>query len=203
MMRDGTLEPGTRLTERDLADRLGVSRTPIREALALLAERGFVERAPGGACFVRALELARIAELSDVRAVMEGHAARLFVRGASDADMALLDALAEEVERAVGRGDMVQISRADVAFHHFLVERCGNRELASILCNSRLLTTSVLSLLPLDEEEAMPLVGGRHRRLMKVLRRRDPEEAEQALRGHMTHRALERQDASPGAKRPR
>jgi DNA-binding GntR family transcriptional regulator len=77
-----------------------------------------------------------------------------------------------------------------VAFHQFLVERCGNRELASLVCNSRLLTTSVLSLWPLDEEAAIPLVGGRHQRLVEILRRRDPDEAEEALRGHMVHRAL-------------
>jgi DNA-binding GntR family transcriptional regulator len=195
MMRDGTLPPGTRLAERDLAERLGVSRTPVREALALLAERGFVERVPGGAWFVRALDLARIAELSDVRAVLEGHAARLFVRAATDADMAMLAGLAEGVERAVRGGDIGRVSQADVAFHTFLVERCGNRELAGILSTSRLLTASGLALLPLDEQAAIPQVAGRHRRLVEVLRRRDPDEAEKAVRAHMVHRALERRDA--------
>lgn len=87
------------------------------------------------------------------------------------------------------------ISRADVAFHQFLVERCGNRKLASLVRNSRLLTTSILSLPPLEEKAAIPLVGGRHRGLMEVLRRRDPDAAEEALRGHMVHRALRGQKA--------
>jgi DNA-binding FadR family transcriptional regulator len=85
---------------------------------------------------------------------------------------------------------MAEISRADIAFHQFLAQRCGNRELAAMLCNSRLLATSVLSLLPLEEQGAIPLVGGRHRHLVDILRQRDPDAAEQALRAHTIHRAM-------------
>lgn len=196
MIQKGELPAGARVTERELAARLGVSRTPVREALAMLGEHRIVNRLRGEAYFVQPLDLARLSEISAVRGVLEGYAARLFCRTASDAEMDILADLAERVEEAAAAGDVTRMHQTDAAFHRFLVERCGNRELANILTSTNLLTMFVFSLPPFGDEvllsEPQGIVG-RHRELVQALRRRDPHEAEMAMREHASLLLRDRQ----------
>src|SRR5687768_11444608 len=73
---DGRLEPGARLKEERLAQDLGISRTPVREALQRLNTEGLVQARPNRGTFVRAYEPAELDELYELRALLEGHAAR-------------------------------------------------------------------------------------------------------------------------------
>jgi DNA-binding GntR family transcriptional regulator len=99
-IRAGTLRPGDRLTETDLADRLGISRTPVREAIRQLESDGLVTHIPRVGAVVRRLDYAEITELYEMRAVLEGTAARFAARAASDVELAELGAINAEMRQA-------------------------------------------------------------------------------------------------------
>jgi len=99
-IRRGTLQPGARLIETDLARHLGVSRTPIREAIRQLEADGLVVHLPRLGAAVRSLDYAEVMELYEMRAVLESTAARLAARAASEVEIAELAALNAEMAQA-------------------------------------------------------------------------------------------------------
>ncbi|MDZ7907162.1 MAG: GntR family transcriptional regulator [Gemmobacter sp.] len=92
-IRAGSLPPGTRLRETELAERLGISRTPVREAIRQLEADGLVIHLPRQGATVRSLDYAEVIELYEMRAVLEGTAARLAARAASEVELSELAAL--------------------------------------------------------------------------------------------------------------
>ncbi|MEV5610939.1 GntR family transcriptional regulator [Streptomyces sp. NPDC052225] len=124
----GTYPPDSRLRERELAEALGVSRVPVREALLRLATEGLVVLEPRRGARVRRLTLRDVEELFDLRLSLEVFAARraaeLVARGAGhDGLRAVLDA----AESATLRGDAAAIAAANTAFHAELINLPGNR----------------------------------------------------------------------------
>ena len=91
MILAGTLRPGEKLAERELSRRLKVSRTPLREALSRLVQEGLVENRPRRGHYVRAIDAKSVADLYDLREVLEKHAVRLAARRLTDADIAELE----------------------------------------------------------------------------------------------------------------
>jgi len=184
LFRSGELPSGSVLTEQELVTRLGVSRTPIREALARLMQYGVVSRRPGSSVVVQAMDLSRYVQLAEVRGVLESYAARIFVRHATEADMVVLEQLARAVDEAAAGADEDRMVATETEFHSFLVKRSGNTELASILETTSLLTTFLaLPSLP-PAAPAPPGPTTTHQDLVAVFRRRDPDEAERAMRAH-------------------
>ena len=185
LIRSGELPAGTVLTEQELVERLKVSRTPIREALVRLMQYGVVSRHPGSSVVVQSLDLSRYTQLVEVRGVLESYAARIFVRNASEADMAVLEQLARAVDEADASGDQDQLIAAEMEFHNFLVKRSGNTELTHVIETTSLLTT-FLALPSPPFPMPRPMASATlHQDLVAVFRRRDPDEAEHAMRAHI------------------
>src|SRR5206468_8354739 len=116
----GRLAPGARLIERELIEMLGVSRTVVREALRQLQSEGLVAEDAKKGMVVRELSEAEARHLYDIRALLEGLAARLFVETATDAQVRkLADALQKTVE-AYAAGDPRRILKTKTAFYEHL-----------------------------------------------------------------------------------
>ncbi len=119
---DGTLAPGTRLTQEEIAEQLSVSRSPVLQALRLLKKDGLVRDAPGRGVLVAPLELQSIGHVYEVRGALEALAARLAARRNARIDTALIAA-----GRQASRGsDVKAMLEADMAFHNALYEASGN-----------------------------------------------------------------------------
>lgn len=119
---DGSLAPGQRLTQEDIAQQLAVSRQPVLQALRLLKKDGFVQDAPGRGLQVAALDPAAIHQIYEVRGALDALAARLAAQRRWRIDPALLEA-----GRSAARGDNVMaMIDADLAFHKALYEAAGN-----------------------------------------------------------------------------
>src|SRR5438552_14346318 len=101
------LAPGAVIDERDLIERLGIGRTPVREALRRLAHERLVEVYPRRGMFVTGVDVRQLARLSEVRAVLEPEAARLAAERATDEDRARLDALLGELD--AGGSELMQL----------------------------------------------------------------------------------------------
>jgi GntR family transcriptional regulator of vanillate catabolism len=128
MILSGELAPGARISELAVVERLGVSRTPVRAALARLREEGLLEETASRGYAVRAFTEAEIYDAIEVRGTLEGLAARFAAeRGVSAADMARLRACVEEIDAVLARGDrtvdsFTQYVAANDRFHSLLVE---------------------------------------------------------------------------------
>ncbi len=119
---DGTLAPGTRLTQEEIAEQLSVSRSPVLQALRLLKKDGLVRDAPGRGVLVAPLELQSIGHVYEVRGALEALAARLAAQRNARIDPALIAA-----GRQASRGsDVKAMLEADMAFHNALYEASGN-----------------------------------------------------------------------------
>lgn len=139
MILRGELAPGARLTEAGLAERLGMSRTPIRQALPLLAREGLLLRQPTRGYVVRGFTQADIADAVEVRAVLEGLAARrLAERGASEACLAELRECLREGDALLARGEVsadegARYAAMNVRLHQAIVEGGGGVVIADAL----------------------------------------------------------------------
>lgn len=130
---DGTLEPGEQLRDTELATWLGVSRTPIREALLRLGQAGLVVAQPGRSTTVSTISTRALREARDVVAAMHELAVREAVPRMTDDDLRVMREANERFERAVLAGDVDGALDADDELHGVPVRVCDNRSLVTVL----------------------------------------------------------------------
>lgn len=131
LILDGALAPGARLSEVQLAERLKISRGPLREALRLLERDGLVVAGEAyGGVFVRRLDAAEVAQLYDVRALLHGFACALLAARATAAVVADLKNQVAAMAAAIEAPE--KFYRLNIAFHHALIEGAGHARTASL-----------------------------------------------------------------------
>jgi DNA-binding GntR family transcriptional regulator len=126
MIIEGRLEPGQRIHEGQIGEALGVSRTPLREALKFLASEGLVELVPGRGALVRRLDRRDVREMLDVLTALETLAARLFCAKATEADIASLRALHQEMMQFYRARRRLDYYKCNQDIHSTLVRLSGN-----------------------------------------------------------------------------
>jgi DNA-binding GntR family transcriptional regulator len=125
-LQTGSYRAGDRLREEEVAQRLKVSRTPVREALGRLAARGFVEPAGGRGLIVRSLDISEVLELYAMREIMEGAAARLAAEHASAPE---IDALRDIEQAFTDEDDAAEMAKLNRTFHEAICRAARNRYL--------------------------------------------------------------------------
>jgi DNA-binding GntR family transcriptional regulator len=176
----GFYPPGSRLVETRIAQELGVSQAPVREALRDLEQLGCVEYEPFRGSSVRELSIEDLLEAFPVRAALEGLAARLAAPRITEAELDRLGGLIEEMRAAP---DAVGESTADTAFHETIVEAAHNETLATLWHRLQPHARTFISLtMPKFREGS---VAARHEPILAALRARDPEGSDAAMRAHL------------------
>ncbi|GAA1300137.1 GntR family transcriptional regulator [Streptomyces sp. NPDC002722] len=127
----GDIPPGAPVRDADLADRLGLSRAPVRDALSRLAGEGLVESKPQSYTRVTPLVPGDVRDAAAVVRAMQELAARTAVPHLADADITVMRAANERFRKATGRGDVAEALRADDRLHDVLVAACGNGAVAA------------------------------------------------------------------------
>ncbi len=188
LIRSGQLIPGARLREVDLSERLGLSRTPIREALRALEADGLVQHQPRQGAVVRQLDHGEIMELYEMRAVLEGTAARLAARMVSDVELRALDGLNEDFATAPSPEVAAEINRR---FHQALFGAARNRFLTQAL-EAIQKTLLILGPTTLLEEARVRDSVSEHASVIAALEARDGLAAEAAMRAHIEAAQLTR-----------
>ena len=181
----GDLAPGQRLTERELIDRVGVSRTVIREALRQLESEGLVETVPNKGPVVRALSRAEAVDLYRIRASLEALAARLFIERAPPEAMDRLAAALRGVEGAYAAGAADGILAAKNGFYAALFDGARSDVLSSMLggLHARIWRWRTVGLSHADRSRARSTQAiGSLRDLVAAIRSGDAAAAEQAIR---------------------
>jgi DNA-binding GntR family transcriptional regulator len=181
-IQEGKLTPGERLREIELAKQVGLSRTPIREALSRLESEGLVAHDATRGVVVAELDYGMVTELYYMREVLEGTAARLAAQHASDVEISILDDLCHQYEAALSNEAALAI--ANRRFHETLYRCSHNRYLlnmVTVLHNA----LSLLSGTTLGNPERAAESLREHRAVVTAIRARDADAAEQALRAHI------------------
>lgn len=182
----GVLRPNEGLVEVEIAERLGVSRTPVRESMQRLADDGLIV-SKRRRWVVYEHSPAEVAELYGVRAALESHAARLAAQTMSDEQRRALEEMREEVTSSKLEG----LARVDVNehFHDFVSQTSGNRRLATLIKRTRLyhFNTRVAALYTPDD---LAVSAEQHGALIEALLEQDVEAAGRVAREHVEY-ALE------------
>ena len=178
----GEFRPGDRLVESDLADRLGVSRTPVREALQRLETQSLLAR-DGRSLIVASLDHNQMGELYVVRRELEGLAARLAARHANAEEVAVLREMVEADDALVG--DPAALARANRRFHRQIHLASHNRYLVQQLDlvhrSMALMATTSLAAQGRGE-----IAQKEHKAIVAAIEARDQEAAEAALQDHIS-----------------
>lgn len=195
MVMAGVIPSRTLIREAQLARELGMSRTPVREALRRLQAEGFVSAIPQRGYVVREVERDDLVNVYQVRAVLEGLAARLAAARATRADLARLEDLYDAMEAARARGDDDALVQLNSQFHDTVATASGNQYLQSMLTNIR-------EVFERYRPAALIRPGRRneahveHRELLRALRDRQGDRAAHLAAEHV-RRALEVRLGSP------
>ena len=205
LILNGELAAGQRVAEIPISERLGVSRTPVREALTVLAQEGLLDAAGKRGYQVKAFSARDIEDAVDLRGVLEGTAARLVAEAGPSAELlAALEACLEEGAGIVGKqryglSDDVLWAEMNGRFHRLIVEASANRALqAALALNDKLPFASAQAVLGGDarspkvaaqHREVMVLAQGDHRQIVAALRQRQGARVDAIMREH-ARRAL-------------
>ncbi len=180
----GELPDGAWLRETSLAERFGVSRTPIREALNRLAAEGLVEISRNKGAQIVSFSPDEVTDLYDVRAGFEPHATRLAVPRLDDDDVNKLAALSARMEEVVAAGRLGELNALNSAFHGIFVEQCGNRHFA-IALQAVMRPAMVAHTFRKYSPEALNRSMLHHAELVAAAEARDGEWAEAIMRQHI------------------
>lgn len=184
MLIQGVLPPGSKLNERDLCERLGVSRTPLREAVRLLAAEGLVSLDPGRGAFAPVLTMEDVKHTFEVIAVLEGLAAERAATHITDAELAELRALQFEMQAAYERHDLPGYYKINARIHDALSAAARNPVLRATWqqMNARL---HALRFRSNQDEGKWARALAEHAEMLTALERRDGAALRQLLIEHL------------------
>ncbi len=180
----GELGPGDKLTEAWLAERLGVSRGPVREAFRVLEEAGLLQLEKNRGVFVREIPIEEVLEIYELRAMMEAHVGAALARIATGTQLQELQKLVAQMESAAAEDDEPLYYRLNVEFHERLVDFAGNRKLLALY---RKLTRelSLFRRRNLSDQAQLLVSVAEHRHILEAIASGDAVRAAQALSQHV------------------
>lgn len=180
----GELSPGERLNEVDVAKRLGVSATPVREAFRDLEQAGLIVVRPHRGAIVRPLTHRDLAEVYSLRAHLEQMAIRLAYPRLEKEDFTRLEERIVEMEQRATAGDVIGVVELDVAFHRYIVERADHDLLLQTWENIHPSRWTYITVQALSKKGAL-YIARRHRPLLKALQADSAQVAIDAVAGHI------------------
>jgi DNA-binding GntR family transcriptional regulator len=180
---DGTLQPGQKLEEAVLAERLNASRTPIREALRELAARGMVELTPRKGVVVAQFSLDELADMLEAMCELEALCCRLSAQRMSLVEKKQLEELESEMNAAIARGDESGYLQLNREFHELICKGAQSKSLASIIAVQRQRLAGFRAAQPASPTRFEASVD-EHREIVAAILESSPERAYNAMRDH-------------------
>ena len=178
------LVPGTWVDEQKLAEEYGISRTPMREALKVLASEGLVQLKPRRGCYVTELSEEDLDEIFPVMALLEGRVAYEATSKATAKDITSLEAIHNQLEKSAKQSNIDGFFEANQDFHKALQELAGNRWLQKAIDDLRIVVRLTRrDSLRLDGRVAQSLEE--HRAILAAIQKRDAAEASRLMHDHL------------------
>ena len=181
----GAFAPGERLIEAAIARQLGISRGPVREALAKLREEGLVRDEPRRGWFVADLTAEDVGEIYEVRSAIESRAARVIATRRDDDAFARLEDLVEELRAAAAADDRGRFAELDFGFHEELTRLSHNSRLHRVFLTQAGVLRTLLRLEITTQYASLDGILAEHEHLLGEILSRDPARAEAACELHL------------------
>ena len=180
----GDIAPGHRLVESRIAEALGISRTPVREAIHKLEREGVIRRRPPGGFSVVGLTREEIEETFGIRSILESYAARLAAITHREEELLPLEEKIEEFQRCLDRGDLESLAGINTAFHDLLYALSRSPKLMKMINDLRDHITRFRRVI-LKKKDMAKMSNDDHREMLKAIRERDAEGVEKIVREHI------------------
>lgn len=177
----GTLKPGEKVAEPDLAERFGISRTPIREAFRQLESEGYLTVIPRKGAVVAALSEQDVQEFYAIKSILEGYAAELAATRLEEKDIDKLVKFNERLKQLAGEGDVKTFFRVHNEFHELFLKAAGNKKLYDLVLHLGM-KFNRLRMASLSVEGRMAISVAEHEKLIKAFRKHDGEQAENLVK---------------------
>lgn len=177
----GSLKPGERVSEPELAERFGISRTPIREAFRQLESEGYLEVIPRRGAVVASLSERDVVEFYAIKSILEGHAARIAAERMTDREIERLEAINGKLQQIAESGDIKAFFRTHDEFHELFIKASGNEKLMELI-NQLVLKFNRLRLASLSQPGRMEVSVKEHCKIIEAFREHDGERAENLVR---------------------
>lgn len=179
----GEYAPGAKLTEASLAEKLNVSRGPIREAFRMLEEAGLLRNEKNRGVFVRDIPIDEAVEIFDLRAAMDELVGRQLAKNINSTQLKELKSLVESMEKTVKETDAYHYHLLNLKFHDRLVEMAGNKKMTAIY-RKLIKELSLFRRLNLADSWLLPISAGEHRQIVKTIASGDEQAAGKAMYDH-------------------
>ncbi len=181
---DGRLKPGQRLMEIQLAEQMGVSRTPVRESIRKLELEGLVVMIPRKGAYVSNMSLKDVIEVLEIRASLEGLAAYLAAERITDEDLVKLEKIADDFSQSKDDYDLETLLRKDVEFHECIFKATNNKKLHQLITS---LWEQVyrFRFMYISDYESTVNIDKEHRLILDALKSRDSELAKKYAKEHI------------------
>jgi DNA-binding GntR family transcriptional regulator len=186
MIRTGRLKKGDRIIEKELCQEMGISRTPLREALRMLGSEGLIDLVPHKGAYVAQPSMEDVREMFDVMAILEGACARIVAEKITLADFKKLERLHGKLEKHWEEKDPEKYMDVNQKYHSLVQELTGNSVLNDVINSLRqkiLLYRYRQIYLP-DRFQASI---NEHRELLEAFRSKDPAAAESVMKQHLVN----------------
>jgi DNA-binding GntR family transcriptional regulator len=180
----GAFAPGERIIQEKLAQALGVSRQPVQQALVLLRNQGVLQDAPGRGLLVAQLDAQHVQHTYDMRAVIEGLAARRAAERGAERAAKSGPALIEAGRRAVAAGSVTKMIAADIRFHKFIYGLSGNPLIAPALETHLTYTQRVMGQVLISKDKPRD-IWDQHEAILKAITEGDSARAEALVQEHL------------------
>lgn len=193
----GRLHPGTMVTEMELADALGFSRVPVREALRTLVSEGFVEVLQGRGVRVAGIDMKRVRDEFELRLALEPAAVAIACQRVAKLDLSELETITADLRECIDTADMVRAARLNAEFHHAVIRLAQNSHFEKLLPSiwSSLRLTLLVSEMELSVAVLNHDLESQHLELLDALRERNAVRASEIAASHIkasynNHRSL-------------
>lgn len=186
---NGKYEPGDSLVETKLAEELGVSRTPVREAIRQLELEGLVTYIPNKGVYVTGISEQDIKDIYTIRSLVEGLAVKWAIERIQPKQLEELEEIVELMEYYTVKGDMEQVTKLDTRFHDVIYDACNSKVLKNTLRNLlRYIRRARLSSLRVPKRAHQALEE--HKQILDAFKSHDPERGERLMIEHISHASL-------------
>jgi len=177
----GNMKPGERVSEPELAERFGISRTPIREAFRQLESEGYLEVIPRKGAVVASLSERDVEEFYAIKTILEGFAAKMAAENLTAKDIERLESINERLQQIAQDGDVKTFFRVHNEFHEVFIKAAGNEKLYEMI-NQLVMRFKRLRLASLSQPGRMEISVEEHRNMIQAFKNHDGDRADSLVR---------------------
>jgi DNA-binding GntR family transcriptional regulator len=177
----GNMKPGERVSEPELAERFGISRTPIREAFRQLESEGYLQVIPRKGAVVASLSERDVEEFYAIKIILEGFAARMAAENLTSKDIERLESINQRLQQIAAEGDVKTFFRVHNEFHEVFIKAAGNEKLYEMI-TQLVMRFKRLRLASLSQPGRMEISVEEHRNMIQAFKNHDGDRADSLVR---------------------